>query len=98
MTATITKGQIVQAVADLPEDATVDDAIERLLFLSKIEQGLQRGETLSHEEVKQRIEARIASWQEAIPETVHLLRSPPNADRLLRALARAREGAGLAKR
>ena len=67
MTASITKGQIVQAVTDLPEDATVDDAIERLLFLSKIEQGLgevQRGETIPHEEVKRRIEAKIASWQQ----------------------------------
>jgi predicted transcriptional regulator len=66
MPATITKGQIVRAVAGLPEDATVDDAIERLLFLSKIEQGLeqaQRGETIPHEEVKRRIEAQIASWQ-----------------------------------
>ena len=60
MPATISKGQIVKVVADLPEDATVDDAIERLLLLSKIEQGLeqtQRGETIPHEEVKRRIEA-----------------------------------------
>ncbi len=66
MPATISKGQIVKVVADLPEDATVDDAIERLLLLSKIEQGLeqaQRGETIPHEEVKRRIEAQIASWQ-----------------------------------
>ena len=66
MPATISKGHIVKAVADLPEDATVDDAIERLLLLSKIEQGLeqaQRGETIPHAEVKRRIEAQIASWQ-----------------------------------
>ena len=66
MTATITKGQIVKAVAALPEDATVDDAIERLLFLSKIEQGLEqarRGETIPLEEVKRKLEAQIAAWQ-----------------------------------
>lgn len=66
MPITLSKGHIVKAVADLPEDATVDDAIERLLLLSKIEQGLeqaQRGETIPHEEVKRRIEAQIASWQ-----------------------------------
>lgn len=66
MPATITKGQIVKAVADLPEDATVEDAMERLVLLSKIEQGLEqarRGETIPHTEVKRRIEARIASWQ-----------------------------------
>lgn len=67
MPASISKGQIVKAVADLPEDATLDDAIERLLFLSKIEQGLEqarRGETIPHEEVERRIKARIASWRQ----------------------------------
>lgn len=62
----ITKGQIVQAVSGLPEDATIEDAIERLLFLSRIEHGLaqvRRGETIPHEEVKQRLEAKMASWQ-----------------------------------
>ena len=66
MSATISKGQIVKAVADLPEEATVDDAIERLLLLSKIEQGLEqanRGETIPHEEVERRMEEKIASWQ-----------------------------------
>lgn len=66
MTTSITKGQIVQAVSGLPENATVEDAIERLLFLSKIEQGLDQvrhGETIPHEEVQRRLEAKIASWQ-----------------------------------
>ncbi len=66
MLSSISKGQIIKAVTDLPEDATVEDAIERLLLLSKIEQGLdqaQRGETIPHEEVKQRIEALMASWR-----------------------------------
>ncbi len=35
-----------------------------------------------------------ASELEAILETAHLLRSPRNAERLLQALARARENAG----
>ncbi|MEL6444321.1 MAG: hypothetical protein AAF089_05370 [Bacteroidota bacterium] len=66
MTSTLTKRQIVRAVENLPDDAAVDDAIERLLFLSKIEEGLRQaehGETSSYEEVKRRLEARIASWQ-----------------------------------
>ena len=66
MTTAISKGQIVEAVAALPDDATVDDAIERLLFLSRIEQGLaevQRGETLPHEEVRRRLEAKMATWR-----------------------------------
>jgi len=39
-----------------PEHATIEDAIERLCFIAKIEEGLRQsegGELLSHEEVKQ---------------------------------------------
>jgi len=51
------KDQIVQAIQDLPEDATMEDAMERLYFLAKIERGLQQsesGETISHDEIKAR--------------------------------------------
>ncbi len=67
MPSTIAKQEIVRAVNALPDDATVDDAIERLLLLGKIEQGLEqarRGETIPHEEVRRRIEAKIAAWQQ----------------------------------
>lgn len=66
MPTSITRTQIVQAVSALPEDATLEDAIERLLFLSRIEEGLEqarRGETIPHEDVRRRLEAQIASWQ-----------------------------------
>ena len=51
------KSEIVRAVQDLPEDATVEDAIERLYFLAKVERGLaqaEAGETISHDEIKAR--------------------------------------------
>ena len=66
MPATITKAHIVKAVADLPEDAGLEDAMERLLLLYKVEQGLEearRGETLSRAEVERRMEERMASWR-----------------------------------
>ena len=48
------KTEIVRAIQDLPDDATVEDAMERLYFLAKIERGLEQseGETISHEEIK----------------------------------------------
>jgi hypothetical protein len=48
------KTDIVRAIQDLPDDATVEDAMERLYFLAKIERGLEQseGETISHEEIK----------------------------------------------
>ena len=58
MTAPITRDQMVEAIRELPPDATVDDAIERLVFLAKIEIGLaqlDRGEGVSHDEVKRRL-------------------------------------------
>ena len=54
----ITRDRMVEAIRELPADATVDDAIERLVFLAKIEEGLaqlDRGEGVPHEEVKRRL-------------------------------------------
>jgi predicted transcriptional regulator len=49
------KSEIIRAIEDLPDDATVEDAMERLYFLAKIERGLEQsesGETISHAEIK----------------------------------------------
>jgi len=48
------KPEIVRAIQDLPDDATLEDAMERLYFLAKIERGLEQseGETISHEEIR----------------------------------------------
>jgi predicted transcriptional regulator len=51
------KSEIIRAIEDLPDDATVEDAMERLYFLAKIERGLEQsesGETISHAEIKAR--------------------------------------------
>jgi hypothetical protein len=51
------KSEIVRAIQDLPEDATVEDAMERLYFLAKVERGLEQSEsdeTISHDEIKAR--------------------------------------------
>ncbi|MBN1419342.1 MAG: hypothetical protein JXP34_11225 [Planctomycetes bacterium] len=56
-----TKQQILKAIEELPDDASVEDAIERLYLLYKVERGLQqadRGELITQEEAK----ARMARW------------------------------------
>lgn len=58
MTTRITRDRMVEAIRELPPDATIDDAIERLVFLAKIEAGLaqlDRGEGIPHDEVKHRL-------------------------------------------
>ena len=48
----------MDALQDLPADATFDDAIERLVFLAKIDAGLaelDQGKGIPHEEVKRRL-------------------------------------------
>jgi predicted transcriptional regulator len=50
--------QIMEALHDLPDDATFDDAIERLVFLAKVDAGLAEldaGEGIPHDEVKRRL-------------------------------------------
>ena len=52
------KKKILQAVEQLPDDATIEDAIERLYFLAKIDKGLREadaGLTVPHDEVKKRL-------------------------------------------
>jgi hypothetical protein len=56
MESTQTKSEIVRAIQELLDDATVEAAMERLYFLAKVERGLEqsKGETISHEEIKTR--------------------------------------------
>ena len=49
------KQRVIEALRALPEHATIDDAIERLCFIAKIEEGLRQSDArqlLSHDEVK----------------------------------------------
>jgi predicted transcriptional regulator len=50
-----TKQRAIQALTTLPDDATIEDAIEELCFLAKVEEGLQdsdAGRLSSHEEIR----------------------------------------------
>ena len=47
------KQKILEAVERLPDNATLEDAIERLCFLSKVEEGLRQshaGEMIPHQD------------------------------------------------
>lgn len=58
MATRTTRDRILDALQDLPPDATVDDAIERLVFLAKVDAGfaeLDEGKGVPHEEVKRRL-------------------------------------------
>ena len=58
MPSEMTKERLVQAMQQLPADATIEQAMEHLYFLAKVERGLaqdERGETVSHEEARRRI-------------------------------------------
>ncbi len=53
-----TKDRILKAVEELPDDVTLDEAIEKLCFLAKVERGLKQaneGKTVPHDEVKERL-------------------------------------------
>jgi len=55
------KEKVLKAVQDLPDSASIEDAMERLLFLAKVEKGLRQADsdrTLSHEQVKERMTRR----------------------------------------
>ncbi|MGH7710567.1 MAG: hypothetical protein ACREOG_04755 [Gemmatimonadaceae bacterium] len=55
--ATSVNERIIEALAQLPPAATIEDAMERLYFLAKVERGsadVAAGRVVSHEEIKQR--------------------------------------------
>jgi hypothetical protein len=80
-----TKQQILKAIEELADDAGVEDALDRLYLLYKVERALRqadRGELISQEEVRQ----RMAKW-------LKLRWTPQAADDLARfgtAIARCR--------
>jgi predicted transcriptional regulator len=58
MSSETTKERVLEAVQQLPADATVEQAMERLYFIAKVEEGLRQaeaGKTVSHEDVKRRL-------------------------------------------
>jgi len=51
----------LRAIEDLPADATIEDAMERLYFLAKVHRGLaeaEDGQFVSHDEVRARFGLR----------------------------------------
>jgi predicted transcriptional regulator len=58
MGSSTSRDQILEALQDLPSDATFDDAIERLIFLAKIDAGLSEIDAdkgIPHDEVKRQL-------------------------------------------
>ncbi len=55
------KQKVIKAVQALPNNASIEDAMEQLLFLAKVEKGLQQadsGKTLPHAAVRE----KMAKW------------------------------------
>lgn len=51
------KDRIIEALAQLPPTATIEDAMERLYVLAKVQRGtedLDAGRVVSHDEIKAR--------------------------------------------
>jgi len=52
------KEKVLQAISNMPDDASIEDAMERILFLAKIDKGIiqaDTGQTIAHEQVKERM-------------------------------------------
>ncbi|TSA29227.1 MAG: hypothetical protein D4R68_02705 [Ignavibacteriales bacterium] len=58
-----TKKKILQAIGELPDKIEIEDAMEKLYFLYKIEKGIKQadsGEKIDHQTVKERFQ----KWRE----------------------------------
>jgi predicted transcriptional regulator len=57
----VTKEQMLRAIQELPPEATVEDAVESLYLLAKVECGVaqaEAGQVVTHEEARR----RMARW------------------------------------
>ena len=55
------KDKAIQVINEMPQDIDLEQLIDRLLFIDKVEKGLEQldqGKTVSHEDVK----ARVREW------------------------------------
>lgn len=54
----MTKEKLIATINDMPEDFDLEVLMERLIFIEKVEKGLEQlesGNTITHEQVKQRV-------------------------------------------
>ncbi len=58
----MTKEKVLETIREFPDEFALEDLIEKLIFIEKVERGLRdldEGKTRSHEEIK-----KVAkSWQ-----------------------------------
>ncbi len=55
----IAKEQAIKAIQDLPQNASIEDAMEKLYLLYKVNRGIKQadaGQKISQEEAKKRME------------------------------------------
>jgi predicted transcriptional regulator len=53
-----TKDRIIETLRELPADSSFEDAIERIVFLARVEEGLSQldaGRAVPHGEVRRRL-------------------------------------------
>lgn len=57
------RDRVIEIVKDLPKEFDLEIIIEKLIFIDKVEKGLeqaQEAKTISHEEVKK----RVSKWSQ----------------------------------
>jgi predicted transcriptional regulator len=55
----LTRDKVINSIKDLPDSFTIDELIDRLIFIEKVEQGLKQseeGKVIPHDEVGKIIE------------------------------------------
>jgi len=55
----IAKEQVIKAIQDLPQNASIEDAMERLYLIYKVERGLKQadaGQKISQKEARKKME------------------------------------------
>ncbi len=57
----LTKEKLLESIRDFPSEFSIDDLVERLIFVQKVETGIaqgERGETLTTGQIK----GKLSKW------------------------------------
>lgn len=66
------KERVLDAVRELPDDGTVEDAMERLYFLAKVEKGLQEADAVQDlQSIREFIERDSPRYGRLVAERVY---------------------------
>ncbi|MDA0196381.1 MAG: hypothetical protein O2887_17480 [Bacteroidetes bacterium] len=73
------KSKVIETLDQLPEEFSTEELIDKLIFIEKVEQGIndvEEGKVISMDEAKERLSKKWQKYSSRIPHGMTLILSP----------------------